>query len=126
MEVEARSQAVHLQKHLSQEQTEKQELCIVWKDQNGLSLSTQGQISEAFPTRLTEETGQPPGLVVMNDGHAQRVESHQAQHCPVECLRLHHAADRNAQETLLSSEICRWTSSGTPDAHSRHGDTLGY
>lgn len=29
VEVEARSQAVHLQKHLSQEQSEKKKLCIV-------------------------------------------------------------------------------------------------
>lgn len=35
MEVEAWSQAVHLQKHLSQEQSEEQELCIVWKNKTG-------------------------------------------------------------------------------------------
>lgn len=69
---------------------------------------------------LTEETGEPPGLVVMNDGHAQRVESHQAQHRPVERLSLHHTADGDTQETLLTPEICRWTSSGTPDARSGH------
>lgn len=84
-----------------------------------------GQMSELCSTRLTEETGQPAGLVVMNDGHAQRVESHQAQHRPVERLRLHHAADGDTQETLLTAEICRRTSFGAPDACSRHGDALG-
>lgn len=33
VEVETRSQAVHLQKHLSQEQSQEQELCIVWNQQ---------------------------------------------------------------------------------------------
>lgn len=34
MEVETWSQAVHLQKHLSQEQSEEQELCIIWSNKN--------------------------------------------------------------------------------------------
>lgn len=33
VEVETWSQAVHLQKHLSQEQSQEQELCIVWNQQ---------------------------------------------------------------------------------------------
>lgn len=83
-------------------------------------------MSQLCPSRLTEETGQPRGLVVMNDGHAQRVESHQAQHRPVKRLGLHHTADGDTQETLLTAEIRRWTSFGTPDACSRGGDALGY
>lgn len=42
---------------------------------------------------LTEEVRQPLGLVVVHDGHAERVERHQAQHSPVEGVRFHHAAD---------------------------------
>lgn len=126
MEVKAWPQAVHLQKHLSQEQSEEQELCIICYNNSGLSPHTEEQTCQLFPARLTEETGQPRRLVVMNDGHAQRVESHQAQHCPVKRLRLHHTPDRDTQETLLTAEICRWTSLGTPDACSGHGDALGY
>lgn len=41
----------------------------------------------------------------MHDGHTQRVESHHAQHHPVEALRLHHAADEEAQPLLLAAEV---------------------
>ena len=71
---------------------------------------------------LTEEVGQPERLVVVNNGHTQRVESHKAQHCPVERVCLHHTADGDAQETLLAAEKCCWTSLGTPDTCSGHGD----
>lgn len=74
--------------------------------------------------RLTEEAGQPGGLVVVHDGHAQRVEGHQAQHGPVEGLRLHHAADGDAQETLLTAEIRRRASLGAPDARPGRGDAF--
>lgn len=50
MEVEARTQAVHLQKHLSQEQSEEQELCVVWKNQKGLRPYTERQLSEEILT----------------------------------------------------------------------------
>lgn len=126
MEVEAWPQTVHLQKHLSQEQSEEQELCIICYNNSGFSFNTRGTDVSLFPSRLTEETGQPRGLVVMNDGHAQRVESHQAQNRPVKRLRLHHTADRDPQETLLAAEIYRWTSLGTPDACSCRGDAFGY
>lgn len=69
---------------------------------------------------LTEEVGQPERLVVVNNGHAQRVESHQAQNCPVESVRLHHAADGDAEETLLAAEKRRRASLGT--ACSGHGE----
>lgn len=61
---------------------------------------------------------------MVNDGHTQRVESHQAQHCPVESVCLHHAADGDAQETLLAAEIRRRTSLGAPDTCSGHGDAF--
>lgn len=54
---------------------------------------------------LTEGGGEPLRLVVVHDGHAQRVESHHTQHHPVEALRLHHAADEEAQPLLLAAEV---------------------
>lgn len=36
----------------------------------------------------------------MHDGHTQRVEAHQAQHGPVEGLRLDDVADEEAQPAL--------------------------
>lgn len=71
---------------------------------------------------LTEEVGQPERLVVMNNGHTERVERHEAEHRPVERVRLHHAADGDAQKSLLPSKIGSGTSPGTPDAGSGHGD----
>lgn len=50
MEVEAWTQAVHLQKHLSQEQSEEQELCIVWKNPKVLRPYTERQLPEEFLT----------------------------------------------------------------------------
>ena len=69
--------------------------------------------------------GQPERLVVVNDGHTQRVESHQAQNGPVESVCLHHTADGDAKETLLTAEIRCRSSLGAPDACSGHGDALG-
>lgn len=54
---------------------------------------------------LTEEVGEPLGLVVVDDGHTGGVESHQAQHDPVEHLGLNHVADRDPQKSLLVPEI---------------------
>ena len=51
-------------------------------------------------TTLTEEVGEEVGLVVVHHGHAQRVEAHQAEHGPVEGLRLHHVADEEAKPPL--------------------------
>lgn len=42
---------------------------------------------------LTEEMGEPLGLVVMDDGHTGGVESHEAQHDPIKHLGFHHVAD---------------------------------
>lgn len=54
---------------------------------------------------LTEGGGEPLRLVVVHDGHTQRVESHHAQHQPVEALSLHHAADEEAQPLLFAPEV---------------------
>jgi len=62
---------------------------------------------------------------VVNNGHTQRVESHDAEHRPVERVCLHHTADGDAQETLLAAEKCSRTSLGTPDTRSGHGDACG-
>lgn len=74
---------------------------------------------------LTEEVRQPLGLVVVHDGHAERVERHQAQHSPVEGVRLHHAADGDAQKSLLTAEVRHRPSFGAPDTGPGHGDALG-
>lgn len=44
----------------------------------------------------TEEDGQPVGLVVVDNGNTDGVESHQTEHHQVESVRLHHAADGDA------------------------------
>lgn len=62
---------------------------------------------------------------MVNDGYTQCVESHKAEHSPVESLCLHHAADGDAQETLLTPKICCRASLSTPDACSGHGDAFG-
>lgn len=62
---------------------------------------------------------------MVNNGYTQCVESHKAEHSPVESLCLHHAADGDAQETFLTAEICRRTSLSAPDTRSGHGDAFG-
>lgn len=54
---------------------------------------------------LTEEMGEPLGLVVMDDGHTGGVESHEAQHDPIKHLGFHHVADRDAQKPFFVPEI---------------------
>lgn len=58
----------------------------------------------------------------MDDGYTECVEGHQAQYGPVEGVCLHHAADRDTQQTLLPLEISRGSSLSTPDAGSGHRD----
>lgn len=41
----------------------------------------------------TQEDGQPAGLVVVDDGHADGVEGNETEHHQVEGVCLHHAAD---------------------------------
>ena len=50
---------------------------------------------------LTEEVGEPLGLVVMNDSDTQRVEGYQTEHSPVEGLSFDHAADVETHPPLL-------------------------
>lgn len=44
-------------------------------------------------TKPTQEDGQPAGLVVVDDGHADGVEGNETEHHQVEGVCLHHAAD---------------------------------
>lgn len=62
-------------------------------------------MSVCLRVRLTEGPREPVGLVVVDDGHAQRVESHQTQDDPVEALGLHHASDEEAGPLLLAAEV---------------------
>jgi len=57
--------------------------------------------------KLTQSEGEPLRLVVVNDGHTQRVEAHQTQHSPVEALGLHQVADSEAEPLLLPPEVRR-------------------
>lgn len=50
---------------------------------------------------LTEEVGEQLGLVVMHRSHAHGVEAHQAEHRPIESLRLHYLADEESHSSLL-------------------------
>lgn len=63
-----------------------------------------GRIKGGCRTALTEEVGEDVRLVVVHSSHAQRVEAHQAEHGPVEGLRLDHVADEEAQPTLALVE----------------------
>lgn len=54
---------------------------------------------------LTEEVGKPWRLVVMDNGHAGSVESHQAQDDPIKHLGFHHVANGDAQKSLFVPEI---------------------
>ena len=62
---------------------------------------------------------------MVDNGHTHGVESHQAQHGPVEGVSLHHAPDGDPQETLFPAKVCRGATLGAPDAGSGHGNTWG-
>lgn len=70
----------------------------------------------------TEEDGQPVGLVVVDDGHADGVEGHQAEHHQVEGVRLDHAADGDAQHALFAPQVGGGASAAAAEVHpgSRH------
>lgn len=70
----------------------------------------------------TEEDGQPVGLVVVDDGYADGVEGHQAEHHQVEGVCLHHAADGDAQHALFAPQVGGGASAATAEVHpgSRH------
>lgn len=54
---------------------------------------------------LTEKVGKKLWLVVMHHGHTDGVEAHQAEHCPVEGLRLHHLPDEESHPSLFFTVI---------------------
>lgn len=54
---------------------------------------------------LTEEVGEQLRLVVVHRGHAHGVEAHQAEHRPIESLRLHYLSDEESHASLLLTVI---------------------
>lgn len=54
---------------------------------------------------LTEEVGEQLRLVVVHRSHAHGVEAHQAEHRPIESLRLHYLADEESHASLLLTVI---------------------
>lgn len=64
------------------------------------------QISQHVASfQLTEGPCKPLRLVIVDDGHAQRIEAHQTQNHPVETLGFHHAADEEAGPLLLTAKV---------------------
>lgn len=70
---------------------------------------------------LTEEVGEPLGLVVVNDSNTQRVEGYQTEHSPVEGLSFDHAADVETHPPLLFVKKSRVLQLGTFNAGSGKG-----
>lgn len=54
---------------------------------------------------LTEEVREQLRLVVMHRSHTHGVEAHQAEHRPIESLRLHYLANEESQSSLLLTVI---------------------
>lgn len=77
--------------------------------------------SKCLRAALTEEVGEPLGLVVVDNGDAQRVEGYQTEHGPVEGLSFDHAADVETHSSLLFVEKSRILQLGTFDAGSGEG-----
>lgn len=117
MEIVSCSEAVHLQGHLSQKQTQEHKLCCVClphrqNQENGvihtfdISVCVRGcRLCVIEWVWLTEGPCKPLRLIIVNYGHTQSVESHQTQNDPVEALSLHHAADEEADPLLLTTEV---------------------
>lgn len=70
---------------------------------------------------LTEEVGEPLGLVVVNDSDTQRVEGYQTEDSPVEGLSFDHAADVETHPPLLFVKKSRVLQLGTFNAGSGEG-----
>lgn len=70
---------------------------------------------------LTEEVGEPLGLVVVNNSNTQRVEGYQTEHSPVEGLSFDHAADVETHPPLLFVKKSRVLQLGTFYAGSGKG-----
>lgn len=73
------------------------------------------------PVVLTEEVGEPLGLVVVNNSNTQRVEGYQTEHSPVEGLSFDHAADVETHPPLLFVKKSRVFQLGTFNAGSGEG-----
>lgn len=108
-------------------------VCLETSSEDVLQPPTTGG-KKAFPAQaelshlhqaqgLTEEVGEPGWLVVMDDGHAGSVESHQAEDDPVEDLGFHHVADGDAQESLLVPQVGGTIHPGTFEARVTRGVT---
>lgn len=72
---------------------------------------------------LTLKHGEPLGLVVVDDGHADGVQAHEAEYYPVEAVRLDHTADGETQHALFTAQVGSGTSSHGADVHRRPGTT---
>lgn len=77
--------------------------------------------SNCLRAALTEEVGEPLGLVVVDNGDAQCVEGYQTEHGPVEGLSFDHAADVETHSSLLLVKKSRVLQLGTFDAGSGEG-----
>lgn len=58
-----------------------------------------------YACTLTQEVRQQLGLVVVHHSHTHGVEAHQAEHRPVESLRLHYLTDEESHSPLLLTVI---------------------
>lgn len=70
---------------------------------------------------LTEEVGEPLGLVVVNNSNTERVEGYQTEHSPVEGLSFDHAADVETHPPLFFVKKSRVLQLGTFNAGSGEG-----
>lgn len=76
---------------------------------------------EERATKPTQEDGQPAGLVVVDDGHADGVEGNKTEHHQVEGVRLHHAADGDPQHALFAPQVGGGASSPAAEVHPGSG-----
>lgn len=99
--------------------SEELEAAVCQKENNHSSWpEVSKSLHDAAKLKPTEEDSQPVGLVVVDDGHADGVESHEAEHHQVERVRLHHAADGDAQHALFTPQIGSGASPPAAEVHS--------
>lgn len=60
---------------------------------------------------------------MVDDGHADGVQTHKAKNYPVEAVGLDHAADGEAQHALFPAQVGSRTPSHSADVHRRPGTT---
>lgn len=80
------------------------------------------RMSQSKPA-LTLKHGEPLGLVVVDDGHTDGVQTHEAEDYPVEAVRLDHTTDGEAQHSLFTAKVGSRTPSHGSDVHRRSGTT---